>query len=55
VENITPAFVETIANAMDVGAPSNFARILDMYDHSHEKISSVITGFRYTDDHIGKP
>jgi threonine synthase len=44
--------VETIANAMDVGAPSNFARILDLYNHSHEKISSVIKGFRYSDDQI---
>jgi threonine synthase len=44
--------VETIANAMDVGTPSNFARILDLYGHSYEKISSVITGFRYTDNQI---
>jgi len=43
---------ETIANAMDVGDPSNFARILDLYDHSHKKISSVIKGFRYSDDQI---
>ena len=27
--------VATIANAMDVGAPSNFARILELYNHSH--------------------
>jgi threonine synthase len=44
--------VETIANAMDVGDPSNFARILDLYGHSHKKISSVIRGFRYPDDKI---
>ncbi|MGM0620874.1 MAG: threonine synthase [Bacteroidota bacterium] len=44
--------VETIANAMDVGAPSNFARILDLFNHSHEKISSVIKGFRYSDEQI---
>jgi threonine synthase len=44
--------IETIANAMDVGDPSNFARILDLYDHSYEKISSVIKGFRYSDDQI---
>lgn len=43
---------ETIANAMDVGAPSNFARILDLYNHSHSKISEVIKGFRYTDEQI---
>jgi len=44
--------VETIANAMDVGAPSNFVRILDLYDNSWEKIKSVITGYRYSDDEI---
>jgi threonine synthase len=44
--------VETIANAMDVGAPSNFARILDIYNHSHKKISSVMRGFRYSDEQI---
>ncbi len=44
--------VETIANAMDVGAPSNFARILELYGHSWEKIRSVITGSRYSDDQI---
>lgn len=44
--------VETIANAMDVGTPSNFARILDMYNHSHKEISSVIKGFRYSDKQI---
>jgi threonine synthase len=44
--------VETIANAMDVGTPSNFARILDLYGNDHRKISSVMNGFRYTDDEI---
>lgn len=44
--------VETLANAMDVGSPSNFARILDMYGNSYEKISSVITGFRISDEEI---
>ena len=44
--------VETIANAMDVGAPSNFARILDMYNHSHAVISEVIKGYRYSDAEI---
>ncbi|WP_320167907.1 threonine synthase [Mangrovibacterium marinum] len=44
--------VSTIANAMDVGDPSNFARILDLYGHSHAKISSVMKGFRYSDEQI---
>lgn len=44
--------VETIANAMDVGAPSNFARILDLYRNSHSHIASLIEGFRYSDARI---
>ncbi|MCY1720131.1 threonine synthase [Prolixibacteraceae bacterium Z1-6] len=44
--------VETIANAMDVGAPSNFARILDLYAYSHKTISEKIIGYRYSDDEI---
>ena len=44
--------VETIANAMDVGAPSNFVRILDLYDHEHEKISAIMKGAWYSDDRI---
>src|SRR5690554_4976048 len=44
--------VQTIANAMDVGAPSNFERILDLYGGSHEKISREIKGFSYNDSQI---
>lgn len=39
--------VQTIANAMDVGAPSNFARVIDLYNHSADEIRKDITGFRY--------
>lgn len=44
--------VSTLANAMDVGDPSNFVRILDLYGNSHEAITSEIEGMRYTDDDI---
>ncbi len=44
--------LETIANAMDVGAPSNFARILDLYQHSHKTISEIIKGSSYSDSQI---
>ena len=44
--------VPTIANAMDVGDPSNFARILDLYKNSHEDIKADIAGFRYSDEEI---
>ena len=47
--------VATLANAMDVGDPSNFARILDLFGangKAHEEISSLISGYRYTDEEI---
>lgn len=43
--------VQTIANAMDVGAPSNFARILDLYG-SHDAIRQKISGATYSDGQI---
>ena len=44
--------VQTIANAMDVGNPSNFARIYDLYGGNHHTISQLIAGFRFNDDEI---
>lgn len=44
--------ISTIANAMDVGNPSNFTRILDLYKNSHAAITADITGFAYNDDQI---
>ena len=46
--------VSTIANAMDVGDPSNFARVLDLYDGSHQTISSEISGTSYNDEQIAE-
>jgi len=43
---------QTIANAMDVGDPSNFARIYELYNRSHEEICRHISGATYTDDQI---
>ena len=43
---------QTLANAMDVGDPSNFARIYDLYGKSHEKITSLISGATYSDEQI---
>jgi threonine synthase len=44
--------VATIANAMDVGDPSNFARILALYNNSYADIKAEITGVSYTDEQI---
>jgi threonine synthase len=43
---------QTLANAMDVGDPSNFARILDLYANSWEAIKGEISGASYADDRI---
>ena len=48
----TKPSVTTIANAMDVGDPSNFARILDLFGHDHSRISAWISGTTYSDEQI---
>ena len=46
--------VATIANDMDVGNPSNFARVLDLYGHSHSAIAAEVSGATYTDEQIAE-
>lgn len=46
------ATVPTIANAMDVGAPSNFARILDLFNGSHDAIQAIVAGEAFDDSQI---
>ncbi len=48
------ASVQTIANAMDVGDPSNFARIYDLYGQSHDAIATDISGATYSDSQIAE-
>ena len=43
---------QTLANAMDVGDPSNFARVYDLYGGRHDAITAYISGATYTDDDI---
>ena len=46
--------VRTLSNAMDVGNPSNFARILDLYAHNHQAIKDKIFSESFSDlDTIG--
>lgn len=42
--------VKTISNAMDVGNPSNFDRILDLYNHEYEVIKKNIYSASFNDD-----
>ncbi|WP_373722926.1 threonine synthase, partial [Bacteroides heparinolyticus] len=46
--------IATIANAMDVGNPSNFARVLDLYGGNHAAITAEISGAAYTDGQIAE-
>ncbi len=45
---ISPS-ISTISNAMDVGNPSNFPRIFELFDGNLEKIKEMISGFYYND------
>ena len=46
--------VQTLANAMDVGDPSNFARVLALYGGSHADIAGHIGGATYSDSQIAE-
>jgi len=63
--NVVPAYLETgnyepkatiqtLANAMDVGAPNNFIRLLELYNNDYQSIKSHIQGVSYKDDEILK-
>ena len=42
--------LHTLSSAMDVGDPSNFARMLALYDHHVERMRRDITGYSASDD-----
>jgi len=44
------ASVQTISNAMDVGNPSNFARMLDLFKDDVNAFRDHISGYSYTDE-----
>jgi len=46
------ASVHTLANAMDVGHPSNFERMSWLYDHDLDAMRRDIVGARYVDDEV---
>jgi threonine synthase len=46
------ASVSTIANAMDVGNPSNFERMLWLYERNLDAMRHDISGSRHTDDEV---
>ena len=42
--------VQTISNAMDVGAPSNFIRIQEIYKNNFETLKNNVSSYSFTDD-----
>ena len=61
INNIVPEYIRTaeynpkpsiatISNAMDVGNPSNFVRLLEIFNHNHADFTNQIIGKYYTDD-----
>ncbi len=61
VNDVVPAYLEsgdyeprpslsTISNAMDVGAPSNFVRLLDLHHHEHGLMADRIAGYCFDDE-----
>ncbi len=44
------ASVQTISNAMDVGAPSNFARMMELYQEKHFDIVKDVKGAWFSDE-----
>lgn len=60
VNDVVPAYLRsghyqprpslaTISNAMDVGAPSNFVRMLELHDGEHDQMVNEISGFHFDD------
>jgi len=46
--------VQTISNAMDVGNPSNFIRIQEIYKNDFETLKSNLSSYSFSDDHTRK-
>ena len=61
VNNVVPEYLRTqifksmdskatISNAMDVGDPSNFARMIELYNRDHVTLTNDVSGYEFTDD-----
>ncbi len=50
----TKPSVQTISNAMDVGAPSNFIRIEELHNHDFESLKQNLSGYSYNDEETTK-
>ncbi len=41
--------LQTLSNAMDVGDPSNWVRILDLFNHDDKALKSILTAYSFSD------
>ena len=48
------ASIQSISNAMDVGAPSNFDRMMTLYQENHPRICEDLKGASFNDDQTKK-
>ncbi|TKC00400.1 threonine synthase [Pedobacter cryophilus] len=53
IYNARPS-VQTLANAMDVGDPSNFVRILDLFNNDLSALKEMLSSFAFNDEQIKK-
>ncbi|POS01197.1 threonine synthase [Flavobacterium croceum DSM 17960] len=42
--------IATLSNAMDVGNPSNFTRIVELYEHNFEQLAHDFSSWSYSDE-----
>jgi threonine synthase len=46
------ATIPTLSNAMDVGSPSNFARMMDLYGSTWNHIKDDVSGYSFSDEQV---
>lgn len=46
----TKPSVQTYANAMDVGAPSNWVRIMNLFEEDRASVQKLVKAYRFTDE-----
>ena len=46
----TKPSTQTYSNAMDVGAPSNWIRIMDLFNQDAESLKKLLTSYRFNDE-----
>ena len=42
--------IQTLSNAMDVGNPSNFVRILELFDHDYKQVCNILQAYQLSDE-----